>query len=76
MQNKIMKAAKLLAQYERIRDEVKLAQMALSGAEFEAWETRRELLKLMSEAELDDIMQIEPTDVPNPSGDAFGNLSF
>lgn len=76
MQNKIMKTAKLLAQYNAHLDEVMMAQAALSGAEHEAWEARQELLKLMSEAELDDIMQSEPTNVPNPSGDAFGNAKF
>jgi hypothetical protein len=78
MHNKIMKTAKLLAQYEATIGEVELAQSALSGAMHEAWEVRQELLKLMPEAELDDIMQTEPTDVPNPAGggEAFGDPRF
>jgi hypothetical protein len=60
MQNKILKQALILAQYQHAIDGVQLAYIELDRATHRRDAIRRELIAMIGEAELMDIMQEEP----------------
>jgi hypothetical protein len=68
MQNKILKQALILAQYQGAIDSVTLAYVELDRTSHRRDAIRRELVALIGEQELMEIMQEEPTTgVGNPA---------
>ena len=68
----IMKTALLLATYQQTITTMLEAQRDLDVLAHRRDHCVRQLLELMTIEELGDILQLEPTEVPNPAGQSNG----
>ncbi|MET0705361.1 MAG: hypothetical protein ABWY82_00740 [Tardiphaga sp.] len=72
--DKIRRRAMLLAKYQEAKDRVLKLYDTVNWAEAEQYRLRRQLVAMFGEGELMDIMEEEPTNVFNPSGQGNSNV--